>query len=112
MIILSSSASFINLHIHLSKLSFFYEKLYHGINVNKCNFYQVSGKSVEFFEVPGIRKIVDELEKLYWKVNFCLYLCLRPYHVENTSSRPITEVKQHWAELVLGWVTAWEYSVL
>ena len=22
-------------------------------------------------------------------------LCLRPYHVENTSSRPITEVKQH-----------------
>ena len=21
--------------------------------------------------------------------------CLRPYHVENTSSRPITEVKQH-----------------
>ena len=38
--------------------------------------------------------------------------CLRPYHVERTSSRPITEVKQHWAELVLGWVTAWEYSVL
>ena len=37
--------------------------------------------------------------------------CLRPYHVEYTSSRPITEVKQHWAELVLGWVTAWEYSV-
>ena len=22
-------------------------------------------------------------------------ICLRPYHVENTSSRPITEVKQH-----------------
>ena len=34
------------------------------------------------------------------------------YHVEYTSSRLITEVKQHWAELVLGWVTAWEYSVL
>ena len=29
----------------------------------------------------------------------------RPYHVENTSSRPITEVKQRWAWLVLGWVT-------
>ena len=43
---------------------------------------------------------------------FCIVSCLRPYHVENTSSRPITEVKQHRAELVLGWVTAWEYSVL
>ena len=32
----------------------------------------------------------------------------RPHHVEYTSSRPITEVKQHWARLVLGWVTAWE----
>ena len=32
--------------------------------------------------------------------------CLGPYHVESTSSRPITEVKQHWAALVLGWMTA------
>ena len=38
-------------------------------------------------------------------------LCLGPYHVESTSSRPITEVKQHRAALVLGWVTAWEYAV-
>ena len=37
--------------------------------------------------------------------------CLRPYHVENTGSRPITEVKQRWARSVLGWVTAWEYRV-
>ena len=37
---------------------------------------------------------------------------LRPYHVENTGSRPITEVKQRRARLVLGWVTAWEYRVL
>ena len=36
----------------------------------------------------------------------------RPYHVECTSSRPITEVKQRWALLVLGWVTAWEHRVL
>ena len=36
----------------------------------------------------------------------------RPYHVENTSTRPITEVKQRWARLVLGWVTAWEHRVL
>ena len=38
--------------------------------------------------------------------------CLRPYHVENTSSRLIPEVKQHRAASVLGWVTAWEYAVL
>ena len=37
--------------------------------------------------------------------------CLGPYHVESTSSRPITEVKQHWASLVFGWLTAWEYTV-
>ena len=36
---------------------------------------------------------------------------LRPYHVEYTSFRPITEVKQRRAGLVLGWVTAWEYPV-
>ena len=29
-----------------------------------------------------------------------------------TVSCLITEVKQHWAGLVLGWVTAWEYPVL
>ena len=45
-------------------------------------------------------------------VNFTPYKCLRPHHVEHTSSRPIPEVKQRRAELVLGWVTAWEYSVL
>ena len=37
---------------------------------------------------------------------------LRPYHVEYTPSRPIWEVKQRRARLVLGWVTAWEYRVL
>ena len=36
----------------------------------------------------------------------------RPHHVESTSFRPITEVKQRWAQLVLGWVTAWEHRVL
>ena len=45
-------------------------------------------------------------------VNFSPLRCLRPYHVENTGSRPITEVKQRRARLVLGWVTAWEYRVL
>ena len=38
--------------------------------------------------------------------------CRRPYHVGNTGSRPITEVKQRWARLVLAWVTGWEYRVL
>ena len=37
--------------------------------------------------------------------------CLRPYHVESTRSRLITEVKQHWVMLVLGWVTTWEYMM-
>ena len=48
-----------------------------------------------------------------------LYECLffvvcrqQPYHVESTGSRPITEVKQRRARLVLGWVTAWEHRVL
>ena len=41
-----------------------------------------------------------------------LLKCLRPYHVECTGSRPITEVKQHWAWLVLGWETACEHQVL
>ena len=43
---------------------------------------------------------------------FRLFSRQRSYHVKNTSSRPITEVKQHWARLVLGWETAWEHWVL
>ena len=38
--------------------------------------------------------------------------CQRPYHAEHTGSRLITAVKQRWALLVLGWVTAWEHHVL
>ena len=38
--------------------------------------------------------------------------CQRPYHVVNIGSRFITAVKQRWAWLVLGWVTAWEHHVL
>ena len=47
--------------------------------------------------------------KILYLVSFYTFKCLRPYHVEHTSSRLITEVKQHWVKLVLGWVTAWEY---
>ena len=32
--------------------------------------------------------------------------------LQSTSSRPITEVKQRWARLVPGWVTAWEHRVM
>ena len=57
---------------------------------------------VEFFKSYRIFVETDKAE--------CIK-CLGPYHVESTSSRPITEVKQHRAALVLGWVTAWEYAV-
>ncbi len=49
---------------------------------------------------------------LVWNVSSDLsQFSLRPYHVENTGSRPITKVKQRRAWLVLrGWVTAWEHQ--
>ena len=46
-----------------------------------------------------------------FKGNFSPGLRLASYRVEYTSSRPITEVKLRRAELVLAWVTGWEYSV-
>ncbi|KAG7197573.1 hypothetical protein KM043_001326 [Ampulex compressa] len=36
--------------------------------------------------------------------------CQRPYHVENTSSRPITEVKQRWARGLVVRYVAWNRS--
>ncbi len=59
-----------------------------------------------------MNKITDDFMEIMNRVNETNYhKCLRPYHVEYTSSRPITEVKQRRARLVLGWVTAWEYRV-
>ena len=55
---------------------------------------------------------IDMFMKLVYSVKTGIYKCLQPYHVENTGSRLITEVKQRRARLVLGWVTAWEYRVL
>ena len=61
--------------------------------------------------------VVILFNKIYYIYLKCyVYLliwisCQRPYHVENTGSRPITEVKQHRAQLVLWWVTAWERCV-
>lgn len=39
------------------------------------------------------------------------HICLRPYHRENSGSRPISEDKHGWARLVLGWETTWEPRV-
>ena len=53
----------------------------------------------------GIRNVLDRFFVLFFslfspirpiQLERAVYLkCLGPYHVENTSSRPITEVKQH-----------------
>ena len=53
-------------------------------------------------------KLLVRETNLYINAYFLPLPWQRPYHVENTSSRPITEVKQRWARLVLGWETAWE----
>ena len=53
-----------------------------------------------------------KIENQHKVATFDCCICQRPYHAEHTSSRPITEVKQHWAQSVLGWVTAWEHWVL
>lgn len=39
-----------------------------------------------------------------------IFLSLRSYRVESTASRPLCEVKLHWAGLVLRWVTTGELS--
>ena len=36
----------------------------------------------------------------------------KPSVATNTGSHLITKVKQHWAWLVLGWITAWEHCIL
>ena len=55
----------------------------------------------------------DEIKMLFGSPTFGFHLAvfyrLRPYHVENTRSRPISEVKLRRAQLVLTWVTGWEY---
>ena len=55
---------------------------------------------------PALYVIIDDEQRI------CYVHRQRPYHVECTASRPISEVKQRWAWLVLGWVTAWEHQVL
>ena len=71
--------------------------------------YQNEPKCEERHQRRG--EISENFELSIWRLRNSNQ-CLRPYHVENTSSRPITEVKQRRARLVLGWVTAWEHRVL
>lgn len=44
----------------------------------------------------------------YQQLMFCSFYVAS----ENTGSRPNTEVKQHLAELVLGWVASWAHHVM
>ena len=54
------------------------------------------------FHCPILLQNIEFIEKyILFK-----HTCSRPYRLENTGSRPITAVKLHWAELVLGWETA------
>ena len=52
------------------------------------------------------------LHRSFYKVIEKSFTCLRPYHVESTSSHLNTEVKQRRASVVLGWETARELLVL
>ena len=54
-----------------------------------------------FFRCPLALPNLDDKKRLNYR--------LRPYHVEYTRSRPISEVKLRRAQLVLTWVTGWEY---
>ena len=48
-------------------------------------------------KIYNIYKLPDTFSEFYHfiKTTFPMFKCQRPYHVEYTSSRPITEVKQH-----------------
>ena len=86
----------------------------------RLNYYYVAAIYLFFVlsSLPFLLSLIDfSIQRFFFSFFFWFpkswsILCLRPYHVESTSSRPITEVKQHWVALVLGWVTAWEYAML
>lgn len=66
-----------------------------------------SGKGV--FESILNRIYVYPRQRTYTPSN-PIFLSLRSYRVESTASRPLCEVKLHWAGLVLRWVTTGELS--
>ena len=67
-------------------------------------------QTISYSSRPHVQTTLNCSVQLY-KEQISLLSRQRPYHVENTGSRPITEVKQRRARLVLGWVTAWEHRV-
>ena len=87
----------------------------------------VFGKSSKY-DPPPYYPVPPTMKNVIWKSRIALvtyytwgkeYIAgfkqhdewLGPYHVEYTPSRPIWEVKQRRAWLVLAWVTGWEYHV-
>ena len=76
--------------------------------MHKYNAFRIKYIEYEFFFMTNTRQMISLALNTLRKAN----RCLRPYHVENTGSRPITEVKQRRAWLVLRWVTAWERHLL
>ena len=91
----------------------------HASNGSRCSLFPLSLSTfVDSQSLSDIgscfpaQAIMQSTVCLYKRHLWISYSVLRPYHAECTDSRLITEVKQHWAGLVLGWVTAWEYPVL
>ena len=94
-----------------------------GLNVNQSSLASgaekhknasPAGNRTPVFRVTGgdTHHYTTEEHVPYHQVEFVRsFYRLRPYHVECTGSRLITEVKQRRARLVLGWVTAWEHRV-
>ena len=64
------------------------------------------------FEVKNTEKMFNVQVWSLKEISPRMHFSLRPYHAENTGSRPITAVKQRRAGLVLGRVTTWEHPVL
>ena len=54
----------------------------------------------------SLKHLPEPVDAVFQNVHVIYKYYKLPYHVENTGSRPITEVKQRRARLVLEWVTA------
>ena len=86
------------------------------VNITVKKFYQMSKLDKLWIQIIKKRKTYVSLSILFFwasktnKKTSCF--SQRSYRVESTRSRPITKVKQRWARVVLGWVTAWELRVV
>ena len=101
------------IHFQIHFVLFFHENIY--IIVGHRSSHSENLIILQLQSLHTLKSVSDWETKIWRKcvsLQYILSFWQRPYHVEHTSSRPITEVKQHWARLVLGWVTAWEHRVL